>query len=215
MPIKAASTAPRSFIKTSAEKFAQRSKRAGEVRKFGNKIATLILPAQEFYPAEEYHQKYYLKSAARYKAYAQNSGREKFLEKTWGKDLPLEDVPTCPLPFKKPSKEELKQVLSDKQYQVTQENSTEPAFINEFWDNKKEGIYVDVVSGEVLFSSKDKFDSGTGWPSFTRPLDAQNIVAKEDKSHGMERVEVRSRRGDSHLGHLFDDGPTPWVALLH
>ncbi len=110
---------------------------------------------------------------------------------------------------KKPSKEELKKKLTPLQYKVTQENGTERAFSNEYWDNKKPGIYVDIVSGEPLFSSKDKFKSGTGWPSFTKPLTAENIVDVEDKSFFMTRVEVRSKNADSHLGHLFNDGPAP------
>lgn len=111
--------------------------------------------------------------------------------------------------YKKPSDEELKKMLTDEQYKVTQCEGTEFAFRNEYWDNKKVGIYVDVVSGEPLFSSKDKFDSGTGWPSFTQPIDPKNVVKKSDNSYGMQRVEVRSKNGDSHLGHIFDDGPDP------
>ncbi|MDA8089207.1 MAG: peptide-methionine (R)-S-oxide reductase MsrB [Nitrospiraceae bacterium] len=109
----------------------------------------------------------------------------------------------------KPSKEELKKKLTPLQYEVTKESGTEPAFNNEYWDNKKEGIYVDVVSGEPLFSSGDKYDSGTGWPSFTRPLEPGNIVLRKDTSFFTVRTEVRSRHGDSHLGHVFDDGPPP------
>jgi len=108
-----------------------------------------------------------------------------------------------------PSKEELKKKLTPLQYKVTQENGTERAFSNEYWDNKKQGIYVDIVSGEPLFSSKDKFKSGTGWPSFTKPLAAENIVEVEDTSFLMKRVEVRSKNADSHLGHIFNDGPEP------
>jgi len=111
--------------------------------------------------------------------------------------------------FQKPSQSELKAMLTSLQYRVTQENGTEPPFQNEYWGNHREGIYVDVVSGEPLFSSLDKFDSGTGWPSFTRPLESENIVEVEDRSLGMLRVEVRSRYGDSHLGHVFNDGPQP------
>jgi len=111
--------------------------------------------------------------------------------------------------YKKPTDEELKKMLSDEQYKVTQCEGTEFAFRNEYWDNKKAGIYVDVVSGEPLFSSKDKFDSGTGWPSFTQPIDPKYVVKKADNSYGMQRVEVRSKNGDSHLGHVFDDGPGP------
>lgn len=99
--------------------------------------------------------------------------------------------------------------LTPLQYQVTQKGGTEPPFHNEYWDNKQAGIYVDVVSGEPLFSSRDKFDSGTGWPSFTKPLEPSNVIKKSDRSLFMERTEVRSKEGDSHLGHVFDDGPAP------
>jgi methionine-R-sulfoxide reductase len=111
--------------------------------------------------------------------------------------------------FKKPSDVELKKELSPTQYQVTQHEATERPFQNEYWDNHEAGIYVDVVSGEPLFSSLDKFDSGTGWPSFTRPLEPKNVTTKTDKSLLMTRTEVRSAHADSHLGHLFDDGPKP------
>jgi len=111
--------------------------------------------------------------------------------------------------FQKPSDAELKQKLSPMQFQVTQHAATEPAFRNEFWDTKKPGIYVDIVSGQPLFSSLDKFDSGCGWPSFTKPLIQNEVVEKGDHSYGMERTEVRSKTADSHLGHVFDDGPGP------
>lgn len=111
--------------------------------------------------------------------------------------------------WKKPTREELKKKLSPLQFKVTQEEGTERAFENEFWDNKKAGLYVDIVSGEPLFSSLDKFDSGTGWPSFTKPVSEDVIQQKEDSSFFMKRVEVRSKRGESHLGHVFDDGPKP------
>ena len=111
--------------------------------------------------------------------------------------------------FTKPSLELLKKKLTSLQYRVTQEDGTERAFQNEYWDNKKEGIYVDVVSGEPLFSSQDKYVSGTGWPSFKKPLVKDNIVTKEDRSLFFKRTEVRSKGGDSHLGHLFQDGPPP------
>lgn len=111
--------------------------------------------------------------------------------------------------FKKPSDDELKTALNPLQYQVTRCDATEPPFKNEFWNEHRPGIYVDVVSGEPLFSSLDKFDSGTGWPSFTRPLDPRNVRDKTDRSHGMERTEVRSAHADSHLGHVFPDGPGP------
>jgi len=111
--------------------------------------------------------------------------------------------------FKKPSVDELKTTLDPMQFNVTQRCGTEPPFRNAFWDNKKHGLYVDVVSGEPLFSSLDKFESGTGWPSFTKPIESANVVAKEDSAHGMQRTEVRSKNADSHLGHVFDDGPQP------
>jgi methionine-R-sulfoxide reductase len=114
-----------------------------------------------------------------------------------------------PVNSQKKDSAELAQKLTPLQYRVTQKEGTEPPFQNEYWDNKEPGIYVDVVSGEVLFSSEDKYDSGTGWPSFTRPLEESNIVTRSDRSLLMPRTEVRSREGDSHLGHVFDDGPAP------
>lgn len=104
---------------------------------------------------------------------------------------------------------ELRKLLSPEQYEITMKNGTEMPFQNQYWDNKHPGIYVDVISGDALFSSKDKFDSGTGWPSFTKPIADQRVKEKKDVSHGMTRVEVRSQRADSHLGHVFDDGPGP------
>lgn len=111
--------------------------------------------------------------------------------------------------YQKPSDAEIKKKLTPKQYRVTQENGTEPAFRNEYWNNHRDGIYVDVVTGEPLFSSTDKFDSGTGWPSFIRPIDPKSISEKKDSNHGMIRTEVQSSIGHSHLGHLFPDGPAP------
>lgn len=160
--------------------------------RFQAPIATLILPAGPFYPAEEYHQNFHKKSSFRYALYHKGSGREDFINRYWPKD-----------------KSALKNKLTELQYQVTQENGTEPPFQNEFWDKEREGIYVDIVSGEPLFSSKDKFDSGCGWPSFTKPILSANIREKMDLSHGMTRTEVRSKHSDSHLGHVFPDGPGP------
>ncbi|MBI3581633.1 MAG: peptide-methionine (R)-S-oxide reductase MsrB [Nitrospinae bacterium] len=175
--------------------------------KFKKPIATEITAASAFYPAEEHHQKYYKKEAARFKAYERGSGREDYVERHKG-DVPVfKDVEKIPNPL--PSKEELKTRLTPLQYNVTRENGTEPPFKNEYWDNHREGIYVDVISGEPLFSSRDKFESGTGWPSFTKPIDPKSVVEKTDSSFGMARTEVRSRRSDSHLGHLFNDGPAP------
>jgi methionine-R-sulfoxide reductase len=107
------------------------------------------------------------------------------------------------------NKDDLKKKLTPVQYKVTQENATERPFENEFWDNEKEGLYVDVCSGEPLFTSKDKFNSGCGWPSFKKPLEKENVIEKTDTSHNMIRTEVRSKTSDSHLGHVFDDGPGP------
>ena len=127
-----------------------------------------------------------------------------------GGGLPRGKAVSAGQEFVRPSKEELKKRLTRMQYKVTQENGTEPAFKNEYWDNKKEGIYVDIVSGEPLFSSLDKYDSGTGWPSFTKPLEPDNIVTREDRTWYLAvRTEVRSKHGDSHLGHVFNDGPKP------
>jgi peptide methionine sulfoxide reductase msrA/msrB len=130
------------------------------------------------------------------------------LNQTWGDDL-NSDTKHDYEAFEKPSEQELRSRLTPLQYSVTQEEGTETAFDNEYWDNKKEGIYVDVVSGEPLFSSRDKYDSGTGWPSFVRPLEPDNIVEVEDRRLFRVRTEVRSKHADSHLGHVFKDGPQP------
>lgn len=175
--------------------------------RFGQKIVTPIMPASTFYMAEDYHQDYYKKNPVRYEYYRNNSGRDQFLEKTWGDELKKEQASDKAYP--KRSKEELKKELTAIQYEVTQEDGTEKAYDNEYWDLKDDGIYVDIVSGEPLFSSLDKYDSGTGWPSFTKPLVKENIVEKEDRSFFTVRTEVRSKHADSHLGHVFDDGPEP------
>lgn len=179
--------------------------------KFTKPIVTEILPLKNFYLAEEYHQDFYKKSPVRYHFYRAASGRDAFLKKVWkespsGATTPLKGTQTV---WVKPDDDELRRRLSPLQYKVTQQNGTEPPFQNAYWDNKRPGIYVDVVSGEPLFSSLDKFDSGTGWPSFTRPLEPDHIVERSDRSLFMVRTEVRSRYGDSHLGHVFDDGPPP------
>ena len=171
---------------------------------FDNPIRTEILPAVPFYPAEEYHQDYYKKNYAHYSAYKAGSGRKDFVEKVWPQKLAQQQGT-----YRKPSDKELRASLTPLQYKVTQKEGTEAAYHNDYWDNKEEGIYVDVVSGEPLFSSKDKFKSGTGWPSFVRPLDRKTIVEKKDRSFFSVRTEVRSSQGDSHLGHVFDDGPAP------
>ena len=172
---------------------------------FERPVVTSILPAKPFYMAEEYHQDYYQKNVLHYNMYKKGSGRQPFIERVWGKEAEKKEEGA----YMKPSDEELKQKLTPMQYKITQKDGTEPPFNNEFWNNKEPGIYVDVVSGEPLFSSLDKFESGTGWPSFTRPLVTENIVEHEDRSLFMVRVEVRSKNADSHLGHVFEDGPPP------
>ena len=170
---------------------------------FDKPIATEVLPARQFFPAEPYHQGYYKTNPIRYKYYRQNSGRDQLLRKLWKNKQP----PSAS--FQKPRDAEIKSKLTPTQYRVTQQQGTEPPFDNPYWDHKDEGIYVDIVSGEPLFSSRDKFDSGTGWPSFTRPLEPENIVEKSDRGLLMKRTEVRSKNADSHLGHVFPDGPPP------
>ncbi|KEO81830.1 peptide-methionine (S)-S-oxide reductase MsrA [Tumebacillus flagellatus] len=177
------------------KRLAEESKRELEASGvFDKPIATQIVPAGRFYPAEEYHQDYHKKNPAHYKRYRQGSGRDAFIDRHW---------------TLRKNHEELREKLTPIQYAVTQENGTEPPFRNEFWNHKEEGIYVDIVSGEPLFSSLDKFDSDCGWPSFTKPVSMSNVTGQVDTSHGMVRMEVRSRHADSHLGHVFDDGPGP------
>ncbi len=204
---------------------------------FDKPIVTPITKLGKFYPAEKYHQDYYKKSSLRYKFYRAGSGRDQFLKKSWKnkeikKTTMMEKESEIMVPenmksdmkdsdmmkkndsmsmpsWSKPNDMEIKKRLTPLQYNVTQEDGTERPFNNEYWDNKKEGIYVDIVSGEPLFSSIDKYKSGTGWPSFTKPLEADHVIEKSDKSLFMTRTEVRSKYGDSHLGHLFDDGPKP------
>lgn len=178
-------------------------KRLEESKAFDKPIVTKILKFVKFYSAEDYHQDYYKKNPIRYKFYRAGSGRDNFLKKVWkGREEKK-------IAFNKPSDEELRKRLTPLQYEVTQKEGTEPAFKNEYSDNKREGIYVDIVSGEPLFSSIDKFDSGTGWPSFTKPMEPGNIVEKVDRSLFTTRTEIRSRQADSHLGHVFNDGPKP------
>jgi len=185
--------------------------------RFTGKIVTEIVKASTFNVAEDYHQNYYKTNAGHYQRYRSASGRDRYLAKIWGNKPaqpqtgPGENDPQgrSPESFIKPSSGELKEILTPQQYYVTQEEGTEPPFENTFWDNKSEGIYVDIVSGEPLFSSTDKFDSGTGWPSFTRPIKDSILIEKEDRRLLSVRTEVRSSLADSHLGHLFTDGPAP------
>ncbi|MCX5876136.1 MAG: peptide-methionine (R)-S-oxide reductase MsrB [Deltaproteobacteria bacterium] len=189
------------YLDEEQKQLAEKSKNELASRKvFAKPIVTPIIPATAFYPAEEYHQDYYKKNPIRYRIYRGGSGRDQFLEKIWGQESRA---------AKKWSEAELRKRLTPLQYQVTQEEGTEPPFRNEFADNKRAGIYVDVVSGEPLFSSLDKFDSGTGWPSFSKPLSPERIVEREDRKLFSKRTEVRSREANSHLGHVFNDGPQP------
>jgi len=177
--------------------------------RYDKPIETEILPLSSFYRAEDYHQDYYKTHPMRYKFYRYNSKRDQFLKKIWRQSPDSKIDPGSKGKYTKPSDEVLRQKLTPLQYKVTQKEGTERPFQNEYWDNKAPGIYVDIVSGEPLFSSLDKFKSGTGWPSFTKPLEPDNIIEREDNSLFMKRVEVRSRYGDSHLGHVFPDGPQP------
>jgi peptide methionine sulfoxide reductase msrA/msrB len=200
-------------------RLAQKSKEAlDHSGRFKKPVVTEIVKFTNFYPAEEYHQDYYQKNPLRYRYYRYSSGRDQFLAEVWGKEKEVSmskagGMAMAPAEgkrmYSKPDDATLKKMLTPLQYEVTQKEGTERPFQNEYWNNHKEGIYVDIVSGEPLFSSLDKFESGTGWPSFTKPLDPGNIVEKTDRSFFMERTEVRSKHGDSHLGHVFNDGPPP------
>lgn len=164
-------------------------------QKYSDPVAIEIKPLQNYYSAEEYHQKYLDKNPGGYC----HIGKEKFRHAAQAIVDPSKYAPA--------PDGELKTKLSQEQYEVTQNSATEPAFRNEYWDHYERGIYVDVTTGEPLFLSSDKFESGCGWPSFSKPVDPGVIRQKEDRTHGMERVEVRSRAGDAHLGHVFPDGP--------
>jgi peptide methionine sulfoxide reductase msrA/msrB len=191
------------------QKIAEQSKQTlAKSGKLSKPVVTEIIKFTKFYPAEDYHQDYYKKNPLRYKYYRHGSGRDQTLNKLWGNDTGIDLVQKQT--YKKPDDATLRKTLTKIQYEVTQKNGTEPPFKNEYDNNKREGIYVDIVSGEPLFSSLDKYDSGTGWPSFTRPLEPENIVEKEDRSFFLfTRTEVRSKHADSHIGHVFPDGPKP------
>ncbi len=205
---------------------AQRSSKAlAATGRFDSALKTDLTKFTAFYDAEDYHQDYYKKNPIRYKFYRYNSGRDKYLEKTWGDDLHKPFATKVSMKndtemsmkvqaaktkqYSKPSDAQIKKMLTALQYDVTQEEGTESPFTNKYWDNKQEGIYVDVVSQEPLFSSLDKYDSKTGWPSFTQPLVSENVKEETDFKLIYPRTEIRSRYGDSHLGHVFSDGPKP------
>lgn len=169
---------------------------------FGKPVVTEITRAGTFYPAETYHQDYYKNHPIRYRYYRSRSGRDPFLDQYWtdtGEEIKQAQW----------TEAELREKLTPLQYKVTKKKGTERPFDNEYWDNTREGIYLDIISGAPLFSSTDKFKSGTGWPSFIRPLEGADVVEMEDNSLFVKRVEVRSTKSDSHLGHLFTDGPPP------
>jgi peptide methionine sulfoxide reductase msrA/msrB len=191
-----------------AEESKKKLASSGPIQKLGKPVATEITKFSNFYPAEDYHQDYAHKNPVRYKYYRWNAGRDQFLEEVWGaKPAAAADPPGDN--FTKPSDEVLRKKLTPLQYKVTQQKGTEPPFQNEYNDNHREGIYVDILSGEPLYSSTNKFESDTGWPSFTKPLEPGNIVEREDRGWFTVRTEVRSKHGDNHLGHVFNDGPPP------
>ena len=171
-----------------------------EQKKHKKPIVIEVLPLKDFTKAEEYHQDYLTKNPNGYCHIDLSKADEVFID---------------PNKYKKPSDEQLKKKLTDIQYQVTQLNNTERAFTNEYWDSKEKGLYVDVATGEPLFTSTDKFDSGCGWPSFSKPIQKDVVTYKDDNSYNMHRVEVRSRVGDSHLGHVFEDGPAELGGLRY
>lgn len=176
-------------------RLAEESKQAlAESGRFQKEIVTEIRPAAPFYEAEEKHQQYHRKNPFHYNLYKEGSGRARFIRENWKK-------------VKGP--EQLRKELTELQYEVTRNNATEPPFDNEYWDNEEDGIYVDIITGEPLFSSLDQYDAGCGWPSFTKPLQRMELEEKLDTSYGMRRIEVRAKTSDSHLGHVFDDGPGP------
>jgi len=189
--------------------------------RYPKSVTIEVVPFEKFYRAEEYHQDYYKKNPIRYKLYTSNSGRYQFVDKYWGEarhvdftqfhneDFLVAGDRSRDEEWVKPSMEALQQQLTAIQYRVTQEDGTERPFQNAYWDEKRPGIYVDIVSGEPLFSSADKFESGTGWPSFTRPIEPGVVSEHEDRSWFTVRTEIRSRLADSHLGHVFADGPEP------
>ena len=224
---------PEIFYHNDAQRRAAEASRAAlaDSGRYDKPVLIEITALTEFYDAEDYHQDYYLKNPLRYKVYTFNSGRYQFIDQVWGSDQAVDfshftpEQATMrgtdsthqaaagagfnPATFSRPDDATLQQQLTREQFEVARQDGTERPFNNPYWDEEREGIYVDVVSGEPLFSSRDKFDSGTGWPSFTRPIDRAMVVEKTDRKFFMSRTEVRSRYADSHLGHVFSDGPAP------
>ncbi len=187
--------APALYYSTPEEKIAAENviTKINALKVYTKPLAVKVLPAPKFWPAEEYHQDYYKKNSLKYSYYRQKSGRDAFIEKYWGTSGGTKKYSTAH--------------LTPLQYEVTQRGGTEKPFENEYDKNTAPGIYVDIVSGEALFSSKDKYDSGTGWPSFVKPITPDSVVLKNDPGIFGSRTEVRSRLADSHLGHVFDEGP--------
>lgn len=176
-------------------------KSIAELFDFDKPIATKIIAAEKFYPAEDYHHRYNEKNPLRYNSYKEASGRSKYIKNTWHNS--------------DESKESLKERLTPIQFDVTQNSATEAPFNNEYWKTDEEGLYVDIVTGEPLFSSKDKFDSSCGWPSFAKPIKEKAVTEKTDLSHGRVRTEVRNKKDSSHLGHVFNDGPAELGGLRY
>ncbi len=198
------------------KKLAEKSKKQlAQSGRFTKPIVTELLPASAFYPAEDYHQDYHKKHPIKYKFFRLRSGRDSYLSQTWGDQQKYKSQKEDTIVVKnqnwrnfvKPSNEVLHKTLTPIQYKVTQKNGTEKPFDNPYWDNKEPGIYVDIVSGEPLFSSQHKYKSGTGWPTFWQPLAPENIIKKNDYFLIFKRTEIRSKHGDSHVGHVFNDGP--------
>lgn len=189
------------YTNESEKETAENSKRGLENSgKFETAIVTKILPLQEFYEAEDYHQDYYKKSSTRYKLYKKWSGREGFIEKNWKDRIAELNEQTY-------SEAAIKKRLTALQYKVTQKWGTERAFDNAYWDNKEPWIYVDIIDGTPLYSSLDKYKSGTGWPSFTKPISPEVVTEHEDKKLFVTRTEIKSASSNSHLGHVFNDWP--------
>ncbi len=214
---------PAIFYQTKEEKQAAESSKEllASSGRFSKSVVVEILSYKNFYNAEDYHQNYHVINPVRYKYYRYRSGRDQFLQEHWQDEENVSIKERLQSPkavtrswamdkvFNKPSEDELKAELTELQYKVTQKDGTERPFDNAYWDNKAEGIYVDIVSGEPLFMSNTKYESGTGWPSFYQPINNEVIVEKTDYKMILPRTEVRSRIADSHLGHVFTDGPKP------